>query len=806
MACEKRAGIRMNDRKATAQDLLLLMLQLSQLSKRERIIEVFVAALAEIWPEDSILFRDSKPEGIAAAIEIRDSDHSYGYLSVDAPSAAREKDRDLLHNAAALLGIILRKNEQEETLTAEKTDLKILIEEKTAKIRESEEKFRNVFEHSVLGKSITTIEGKLTTNEAFRRILGYSESELGRLSWPEITHPEEIARDKNIIDSILAGERTSARWEKRYIHKNGSIVWVDLSTALQRDAQGRPLYFITSISDITERKRNDAALRESENKLREAQGMAHLGFWNWDVKTGAVEWSEEVYRIFQLDPKEFTPRIDSILALSPWPEDHQRDRELIDRAMETRSPGFYEQKFLHPDKSVGYYYSTFRGNYDEKGGLLSIVGTVLDITERKRAEESLEKYSERLLNLHRIDTAILQAIDTPEKIARTALLSLSVLLGCQRASIGILNQGNMTANVFAIDIDETTVVRTEKKLADSAYGDAAGLRQRSVEIVEDASAATSSSAIARGLLAEGIAAFINVPLISSGTLIGALFIGWKAPRAITPEEKETAVEVANQIAIAFEQARLLQETKRQAAELEGRVAERTAQLEASNQELEAFSYSVSHDLRAPLRAIDGYVRILLEDFTPSLNAEGKRICSVISDSARDMGKLIDNLLSFSRLGRAAMQPSVIDMGGMAYSVFFELTDPAERERIDFTVAPVQSSFGDPTLIRQAWINLISNAIKFSSKKERAKIDIDAEARHGELIYSICDNGVGFDMQYADKLFGVFQRLHSTKEFEGMGVGLAIVQRVIHRHGGRIWAEGETGKGAAFYFTVSKGEA
>jgi len=141
--------------------------------------------------------------------------------------------------------------------------------------------------------------------------------------------------------------------------------------------------------DITERKRADEKLRESERILREVQGMAHLGSWYWDVNTGEVEWSEEVYKIFRLDPKEFTPHIDSILALSPWPEDHKRDKELINRAMEAHSPGFYEQKFIRPDQSIGHYYSTFQGNYDEKGDLISIVGTVLDITERKQAEEAL---------------------------------------------------------------------------------------------------------------------------------------------------------------------------------------------------------------------------------------------------------------------------------------------------------------------------------------------------------------------------------------------------------------------------------
>lgn len=236
-------------------------------------------------------------------------------------------------------------------------------------------------------------------------------------------------------------------------------------------------------------------------------------------------------------------------------------------------------------------------------------------------------------------------------------------------------------------------------------------------------------------------------------------------------------------------------------ELEQRIHERTAQLEAANRELEAFSYSVSHDLRAPLRAIDGYTRILLEDYQQLLDDEGKRICSVISEGAHKMSDLIDDLLTFSRLGRSALNPSNIDMEEMAKAVFQELTTAQSRKRIDFQLDSLPPAVGDPALLRQVWVNLLSNSVKFSQKKKRAVIRVRGEKSENETLYSVQDNGVGFDMQYVDKLFGVFQRLHSVKDFEGNGVGLALVQRVIHRHGGRVRAEGETGKGATFYFTL-----
>ena len=247
----------------------------------------------------------------------------------------------------------------------------------------------------------------------------------------------------------------------------------------------------------------------------------------------------------------------------------------------------------------------------------------------------------------------------------------------------------------------------------------------------------------------------------------------------------------------------LKETTVSIDDLERRIHERTAQLEAANRELEAFTYSVSHDLRAPLRAIDGYTRILLDDYQPLLDAEGKRVCSVISDGAHKMSDLIDDLLAFSRMGRSALNPSKIDMETLVKTIFQELTTAQSRKRIDFQVDTVRPAVGDPALLRQVWVNLLSNAIKFSSRQKHAVIRVKGENGENETVYSVKDNGVGFDMQYAGKLFGVFQRLHSVREFEGNGVGLALVQRVILRHGGRVWAEGEVGKGAIFYFTLPR---
>jgi PAS domain S-box-containing protein len=228
-----------------------------------------------------------------------------------------------------------------------------------------------------------------------------------------------------------------------------------------------------------------------------------------------------------------------------------------------------------------------------------------------------------------------------------------------------------------------------------------------------------------------------------------------------------------------------------------------AATEEANRELEAFSYSVAHDLRAPLRSIDGFSRMLLEDNAEQLNAEGKRKLDLISAGARNMGRLIDDLLSFSRLGRAALRPAAFDMTALARDVLGEILPMAPGRKIEANVGLLGDAWGDRSLFRQVWVNLIGNAIKYTGKKDVARIDIGASFGERENTYWIKDNGAGFKMEYAKKLFGVFQRLHSTQEFEGTGVGLALVQRLVHRHGGRVWAEGRVDEGATFSFTLPR---
>jgi light-regulated signal transduction histidine kinase (bacteriophytochrome) len=226
-------------------------------------------------------------------------------------------------------------------------------------------------------------------------------------------------------------------------------------------------------------------------------------------------------------------------------------------------------------------------------------------------------------------------------------------------------------------------------------------------------------------------------------------------------------------------------------------------LEDANNELEAFAYSVSHDLRVPLRAIDGFSRIMIEDYEDKLDEEGVRLLNIIRENTKKMGQLIDDKLLLSRAGRQEMTITKIDISSLAKNVYREFNHDTQGRNIDFTVEDMPHTNADRALITQVLTNLIGNAIKFTRGKENAKINIGFKEDNEDNIYYVKDNGAGFDMKYYDKLFGLFQRLHSQEEFEGTGVGLSIVQRIISRHGGRVWGESKVGEGATIYFTIPK---
>jgi PAS domain S-box-containing protein len=740
--------------------------------------------------------------------------------------------------------------------------------------------------------------GQYVRWNAYQRdeIVGKPEDLVGSTNALGTIHPDDREFIQSKIANVLANGVVETV-ESRVLLRGGPAARWLVMTGSRMLIDGHP--FLVGIGiDITESKRAQEALQKSEKRLREAQEMAHLGFWTWDVKTGEVEWSEEVFKIFSLDPKEFKPQIDSILALSPWPEDHQRDQELIMRAIETRNPGSYEQKFLRQDKSIGHYYSTFQGNYDEKGELISIVGTVLDITERKRAEEQIKDSEKRFRELIeslpqlfwtcRVDgpcdylskqwvefTGIpeaeqlgyrwLEQLHPDDKDRTVSEWMEKVKTGNSfdiefriRRNDGVYHwfktravpiqdaEGNII-KWFGSNTDINDILTAEKALREAYDTMERRVAERTEELAKSNNLLAESGRLARvggwevdlitgknywsettRIIHEVEPGFdpnldtaINfyapgsIPTITS--LVDRL-IRLGEPfdaelELITAKKNKIWVRALGEayrengkivkIGGVFQDINERKSAEQEMEQLIQNLNAKSALLEAANKELEAFSYSVSHDLRAPLRHISGYAELLTTKFHDALPEKGKHYLDSIASSSHEMGILIDTLLEFSRTGRADMLKSANDMNDMVNEVIKSISAEHSGRLISWNVDKLPIVQCDGQLLKQVWINLLDNSVKFTCTIADTRIDIGVKEEKNEYIFFVRDNGAGFDMQYAQKLFGVFQRLHPTGQFEGSGIGLANVHRIISRHGGRTWAEAEPDKGATFYFSLTK---
>lgn len=591
----------------------------------------------------------------------------------------------------------------------------------------------------------------IEVNERACNSLGYSREELLTMLVTDVEQDISLDQARIKWKNFNPGDTlTSNGHHKR---KDGSIFPVEVSFGCI-EWKGQK-FFTGFVRDITERKKSEEKVRKSKERLEDAEQFANMGSWEVDFDTGEVWWSPNMYRLFYRDPANVKPSLEEYL-YSLHPDDRAIAREEIAR-MHRNEVSYMNEYRTNPELGKLRYLSpTVNVETDEAGNPVRFFGSMLDITRQRRSEEILRESEAKFRNVFEAaNVGKSVTLVTGEMYVNQAF---SDMLGYGREELQMKHWTEITP--------PEDVPENEKLLIPMVSG-----KQDSIRIIK------------RYIKKDGSYIWTDV----SGVM--------------KRDEKGSPLYYIATIIDISERIKAEQQLDALNRELEDRVKERTAQLESVNRELEAFSYSVSHDLRAPLRAINGYSQMLNERYSELLDEKGRMYLNNISKSAGRMDQLITDLLSLSQISNSEFEPVKVDMREVAETMYVDLTTEEERKQFEFIIGDLPSAYCDAFLIKHVWQNLISNALKYSSKSPVKRIEISGTQEKRQLVYAVKDCGAGFDSKYKDKLFSLFQRLHSH-DFEGTGVGLAIVYRIITRHGGKVWAEGEIDKGATFYFSLS----
>ncbi len=638
-----------------------------------------------------------------------------------------------------------------------------------AALRDSEQRFRQIAEaidHVFWVTELRPVECVSYVSPAFERIWGRTAEALyadARL-WVQYIHPEDrttvgAAFERWLHDPDHCGYAV----EYRIVRPDGEVRWISDRGQLARDAENR-VYRATGVAeDITARKRAEAHAQEMQQQFRVlAESLPQL-VWASDA-TGAFDYLGPQWATYTGQP------VSTQLGFGWLDLLHPDDRSGITRrwlhTVQTGAAFDAELRLRRHDGEHRWFMTRALPQRDEAGRVMRWFGTCTDITERKHAEQALAQ-SEAQFEAVFANLGEGVAVCTPE---------------------GQLTHWNRAAYQMH-DIEAPADMPSGHQF-DPQFE------------VHDASGAPvpeSDWALARILRGE--------LLMNHEAHVHNVVKGW---HRVFNYGGALVRDADGQPRFAVMHMSDITERKRAEAEihalntqLEQRVQERTAELREAVRELEAFSYSVSHDLRAPLRALDGFSQALLQDYSAQVPETGQRYLKIIRESAQKMGQLIDDLLAFSRVGRQQPKLRAVDHAMLVRSALQQLAPMTQGRQIELRIGALPPGRGDPAMLQQVWVNLLSNALKYSRNTAAAVVEVGALPGPDGPEYFVRDNGTGFDMRYAHKLFGVFERLHRSEDFEGTGVGLAIVQRIVQRHGGSIRAEGELGRGATFTFQLGR---
>ena len=631
-------------------------------------------------------------------------------------------------------------------------------------------------QHSIV--AITDVQGTiLYVNDKFCAISKYSRSELLGQNHRILNsgrHPRQFFLQ--MYHCIARGEVWRGEICNRA--KDGSLYWVDTTIVPFLAVDGKPREYVAIRTDITERKKAEEALREQAKILDLAPVLVR------DLEGRIVLWNRGAERLYGFSSEQALGSVSHQLLQTEFPEPISLIQKVL---FET---GAWEGELVHRrrDGSRVAVASVWVLHRDGEGRATRIVETNTDITASKEAAEQLKWQAGELAFQADELARSRHALEVQSNMLQTVLDSMSEGLVAADQDGKFVLWNIAAKNILGRGAEnippEEWPAYYQLYLPDKVTP----FPQEHLPLLRALHGESSSAELFVRYPADNQGVWIEVggkPLKDkSGGVIG----GVVAFRDITQRRADE------------------QKIRRLNEELEQRVIERTAQLQAANRELESFTYSVSHDLRAPLRHISGFSRILSEEFGAALPDEAQRHLLRIDDGARRMGLLVDGLLGLARVGRQALslQPTALDP--VVREVVSMLTPETEPQKVEWKIAPLPVVECDPVLVRQVFQNLIANAMKYSRRRSKATIEIGQTEKDGETVFFVRDEGVGFNMKYADKLFGVFQRLHRPEEFEGTGVGLATVHRIVQKHGGRIWANAELDKGAIFYFTLGNSES
>lgn len=556
--------------------------------------------------------------------------------------------------------------------------------------------------------------------------------------------------------------------------------------------------------ELAERQRAEAALRVSEERYRQISSVASDYTFSTQLDADGLQRIHWVSGAFEA-MTGYT--LEEYRASGGWmahlyPEDLEKDWQAFER-LNHNQPVVHDIRTLTKQGACMWVRVYAHPVWDEtRQKLVGIVGAVQDINERKLVEEET-MYTNRELQRRIQELSALNAVAQAGASARSedemleavvetlyrGLFPDMVAIGLWNEAEGVLRTHPKANRGIPDNIDQNS-------LAARPHQGVVGhvLAQRAPYRVRDANDQRYRP------LNPLIRSEMCVPILAGDRLVGVLDVESRQQDAFTDSDEHLLVTVAGQLASALERLRAEQQLRRINVELEERVAERTAMLEATNKELEAFSYTISHDLRAPLRRINSFAHVLIEDFAAILPSEAQIYLEKIISSSVKMAQLIDGVLDLSRLGKKSLTRTEVNLNALVRGVVDSLSAEQPNRQIEWVLADLPVVNADPLLLQQVFTNLLGNAVKYTSKRAQACIEVGVFQQKGETVFFVRDNGVGFDMKYANNLFSVFQRLHSEDEFEGSGIGLATVRRIIERHGGRVWAESAVDEGATFYLT------